>query len=161
MADGAEMVFGFPSWKYQNLQEQIGIIINDYDEIDMSNISSLEEITEKSIQAHKNACEEMGFVLQEIEQGYLIYQTPEGLRNLSPFSFEVHFEGEDGCLESSVFGISITSRYFPTFVDWKFKHGGMGIFTFSAPEIEIAKKHIINQFSFMKNAELMVICKHY
>lgn len=60
--------------------------------------------------------------------GYYIVTTPLGKRTMSPWELELAYDPHECGDEpqDAVFGVSLISRYFPTYLDWKEPHGGSG-----------------------------------
>jgi hypothetical protein len=69
-------------------------------------------------------------------KGIAIFRGDKGLHEINPWGlFLSHDPDECGDTdEEMVFGISLTSRYFPTFLDWKDQHGGSGCLVLFNPD---------------------------
>jgi hypothetical protein len=127
----------------------------------------LKEINEALVKAHYEACLEMGWILKKVGKypEYPVYETPKGLREFSPFNLEVHFDhsemGEKP--EHAVIGVSVSGRYFPTFVDWENKHGTIYNIICDPNQLiwQVAKKHICAVLPCFKNAQWIIKEKFY
>lgn len=86
-------------------------------------------------QAHDRAMDDAGYIFKGYDKSdksysrkdYPIYETPWGLRQVSPFRlnyiFDKHEMGESP--DDMSIGIALSSRYYPTFLDLKDAHGGI------------------------------------
>lgn len=67
--------------------------------------------------------------------------------------------------DDAVLGVSLVSRYFPTYLDWQREHGGSGLVIQLTPEvlrmIEVARRHIALVLPFIKDAPVIVKELHY
>lgn len=183
MAYGNEVIlgFGFPDFG-SVLRREFRITLpspqsNDWEEQvrywDCINCDPEEEhdpailkLQEKLEAAHTKACLAMGFTLAA-KQGssYPAYVTPLGLREMSPWrlaSFYDPIELGDNPT-TALFGVAISGRYFPTFLDWRDPHGTMTSICCDPKQKDwqIARKQIMAVLPWMKEAKFYVKELHY
>lgn len=62
------------------------------------------------------------------QDGHYHVQTPLGRRDMVPWKLELAYDPYECGDETAdaVLGVSLISRYFPTYLDWKDPHGGSG-----------------------------------
>jgi len=93
---------------------------------------------------------------------YIVTETPEGKRELSPFAIST-FGDEDNPHE--YMGISIYSRYFPTWLDWRYEYGGSGTsIKFDAESMEMideARSAIGEIIPEVLDAEIVIVQQFY
>jgi hypothetical protein len=80
------------------------------------------------IEAHKNACKDAGFTFLGAQpHRYLNYATPLGTREMVPFELELYYDPDEigDTEETMAFGVSLSGRYFPTFLDWEDPSGAL------------------------------------
>jgi hypothetical protein len=119
-------------------------------------------------EAHIEALKEMGFtfVRPKQEYGYDVWLTPLGERQFASFCAEFVYDPDEMGDEpqDAVFGVSLSSRYFPTFLDWQDSHGGLEVIEFDQElldQIEIARKHIMKVWPQFRDAGVLVKMLHY
>ena len=182
MATGNELVLGF---LYNDIPEQFKKVIDeahrkanlpdlDVDEeddgeefIDFHEAidQMVAEMNQQLIDVHHQACLRMGWTFQKKQNNYVFFNTPEGLREFATFCFEWFCdESEMGeQLTDGVFGIAVSSRYFPTFIDWESPCGTIGNIVCDPTQEMwvIAKEEIVKVFPFMQNAKWIVKERFY
>jgi hypothetical protein len=91
----------------------------------------------------------------------LKYSTPLGVRSFAPFKLELFFDlvnmGENE--KSASFGVALSGRYFPTFLDWRESSGTIYPVVFNADlcyDIEMAKRQITKVLPWMTAADITV-----
>lgn len=143
----------------------------EHDDLDLDLNGILEPIFDRHApqlaQAWHAACLEMGwkFLNQESQNSYL-YETPLGQRELIPFCFELFYDRSEfeDTPEQAILGIALSGRYFPTFLDWDDRHGGLYNYSIGPKlpkEMEIAIKHINKAFPFFEQADWIIKEQHY
>jgi len=90
-------------------------------------------------------------------------ETPAGIRTMGPFRIERHFDpGEMGELpEDAILGVAITSRYYPTYADYKSECGAWNGRPIPFDLMKIAKRNIVKHLPFFKEAKWHVLETHY
>lgn len=132
MAYGIEVVLGFNYEQLSVFEGATGISMPRGDalraawsEQDILEGDRVVALNERLATAHRRACEKMGFTHKQTKGRHEIYGTPLGVREMVPFTLEFFFDpgelGEE--VEQSIVGVSISGRYFPTFLDWRSAHG--------------------------------------
>ncbi len=175
MANGSELVLGFAPPDYARVREALGIRIPlADDEWEACRDDGPEEYLEKSAakvqkllrEAHAECIATLGKVLGTSRDRYTVVETALGPREFSPFRVELHYDwsemGEKP--EHTTFGVSLSGRYFPTFVDWKDPHGTLWPVRFDKETlalVQVARDAIERRLPIFKDAHLAVIEKHY
>ena len=168
MGSGVELILGFDHTTYANVLKQLEI---SFDEKDCEIAPSLnyDKLNFALIGAHERALTRVGFTITQ----YVTSQndmwkvvTPLGERQLKSFQLEIHFDpGEmNETLEDAILGISISSRYLPTFADWKNQHGSIYPYVFNLElqnMMDIAKDEIVKAIPAFKDAVWVVKEKWY
>ncbi len=167
MAYGTELMLGFqyddwdktPFLNIKNVRE-----ISDLDELHTSVSKAIDPFSAKLKMAHSRALAEFGFKKapkHNLQSLTVPWNTPNGLREFSPFVLAVRFNphemGEKR--EDATISISISGRYHPIFADWKNENGGLWPIVFSAElykMMEIAESHIVKALPCFSSAEWMV-----
>jgi hypothetical protein len=168
MAHGIELIFGFcysdsPELFSESVQE-LGLDLDtsreshEYLKPDEDKL----KVNLKLREIHLRCLKDMGFkVNKNSKNRYVNVETPLGEREFVPFDIELfldpHEMGED--INCAVFGVSISGRYFPTFADWRSKHGTIYPLSFNEEVkkcMEIASKHIMEEFPIFKKANWIV-----
>jgi hypothetical protein len=94
------------------------------------------------------------------------YDTPEGTRKFSPFSFQA-FSDEDerkSFPDGYRFGVSLASRYFPVYLDWREKNGTDGNFVLDqtlTAEIDVARTIIAEAVPCFADSVTAVLLQWY
>lgn len=173
MAYGAELFLGFMnSDATQRLMRRMGVELTEpdsYPTLVAVGGGDKPPLQNKLLQAaHAAACGDMGWeLLKPMDHLYITYETPLGAQELAPFTLEYDYDREemDDDEEDAVFGVAVTGRYRPTFVDWRAPHGGSGnavVFDKrTLAEMEIAKKRIVEALPEFADAVWIVKQKHY
>lgn len=89
-----------------------------------------------------------------------LIKTPVGEREMVPWSLELQYDphecGDEP--EDAILGVSLISRYYPTYLDWREEHGGSGlVISLDANTlwaIERAKFHIKNVYPIFGKADI-------
>lgn len=173
MAYGAELFLGFVnSDATQRLMRRMGVELtgpDSYPTLVAVGGGDKPPLQNKALQeAHAAACAEMGWeLIKPMDHLYITYELPFGKQELAPFALEYCYDREEmgDDEEDAVFGVAVTGRYRPTFVDWREPHGGSGnavvLDTRTLTEMEIAKKHIVAALPEFADAVWIVKQKHY
>lgn len=129
--------------------------------------------------AHKAALEAAGFTpLGQDDRGYDVYDTPLGKRTFGTWELALfHDEEEVGTdFDTCLFGVNLSSRYFPTFLDWENEHGTLEpAIVLNEKFVEmtgIARQALLDLssmrdgqlaffFKLMSEAQIMVMHRHY
>lgn len=157
MAYGIELILGFPFEKWGDIPKSFIKFEESVCAIDLLH------------EAHKKACAEMGFKFigrWKTNPDYDVYVTPLGDRITAPFRLEKHLDESEMCEteKEAVIGISVSGRYFPTFLDWRDPHGTLYNIVFDdemKKDMAIARKHIVEALPIMEKAVWIVKQKHY
>jgi len=119
--------------------------------------------------AHIAALADAGFAVVDVahsSMGYVVADTPCGRREFQPFVFTLFYDVSEmgDTPETSTFGVGLSARYRPTFLDWKGKSGTLYPVRFD-PEmlrmIQIARQHIEKAFPIFATAMITVVERHY
>lgn len=75
-------------------------------------------------------------------------------------------EGEDVGEENHLYGVKLTSRYFPAFLDFREESGGLFLKRFNKEllaDIEWVRSYLVNELGLLhyKNAEVIVLNQWY
>ena len=105
------------------------------------------DINEQLKTAQRRMLASAGFTnLKEGRGGYISATTPVGRREFAALDLRIiydpHEVGQD--LEDICFGIALSSRYYPRFLDWKYPSGGSVCLAFREDDgmFKIARKEI-------------------
>ena len=177
MAYGNEVVLGWGLADFPKVGEALGIKLPksaDPDEWEADEkTGDIVEIPEKHYKrlakAHRAALAGAGFTVQRIDDQYgryLLTDTPLGTRCFRPFMFELFYDISemDDTPETSTFGVGLSARYFPTFLDWKDEHGTLYPVRFDTEMdalIRVARHHIEAEFPIFSTATIAVVERHY
>lgn len=82
-----------------------------------------------------------------LENDYVLCDTPMGERQFSKFALNFHMDSNDmdESVEEAILGVRLSSRYSPTFLDWK-NDGTLHPVVFDKEllaDLELAKKHLM------------------
>jgi hypothetical protein len=168
MAYGTELFIGFKGKeKIDEIATELNLKVGLDGEITPENIIWATNVLLKK--AWRDAIDEIGleFVRAADNPRFFIVNTPSGIREMVPWDLELYYDpdemGEEP--EHAIFGISLISRYFPTFLDWASEHGGSGdIITLDSQtliNIQIARKHIEKVLPSFAKAEVHIKELHY
>lgn len=80
--------------------------------------------------------------------------------------FKWDHEGEDVGEENHLYGVKLTERYFPAFLDFREEYGGLYLKKFSKglfEDIEWVRAYLVNELGLQhyKNAEVLVLDQWY
>jgi len=137
--------------------------VDDYDDLLVPN-KRLTQINEALLKVHALCCQDMGFTFENTAKN--LWDTPLGVRELYPFSLEFQFdpsEAEDFPY-NAILGVSISGRYRPTFLDWREPHGTLHnqvVGPNPVPEMEFARKRLIQVFPVFEQADWIMRERHY
>ena len=178
MAYGNEVVLGWGLNEYAHVGAVLGVKLprSAYpdewkEDVETGEIVSIQaELDGRLDAAHLAALAGAGFTMSMASRPsigrYTRAQTPCGTRSFRPFVFELFYDvGEmDDTPETSTFGVALSGRYFPTFLDWKDEHGTLYPVRFDAEMnrlIQIARHHIEAEFPIFSTASIIVVGRHY
>lgn len=91
----------------------------------------LKEINKALEAAHREALEAIGFKVQhrKNDNGYLVATGPCGKREFAPFCLQSFSDSEgETTFEDAPWGVALSGRYVPTFLDWRDEHGTLDYF---------------------------------
>ena len=96
----------------------------------------------------------------------LTYDTPEGRRNFSLFSFQAFYDEDESKSfpDGHHFGVSLASRYFPVYLDWRDENGTDGNFVLDQElmtEIDAARAAITEAVPCFANSPIAVLLQWY
>jgi hypothetical protein len=87
----------------------------------------LSQLNTKLDSAFRLCLANAGFSVVSDTDRYIKVSTPKGQREMTGFSFEISYDphevGDDD--DTVTFGIHMSGRYFPTYVDWRDSSGGL------------------------------------
>lgn len=176
MANGTEVVLGWGFADYARIREALGISIpTTPDEWDALNEKGNEEylagtstkkINKLLEEAHQECVATLGKVIGKDRDRCTLVETTLGPRSFSPFRIELHYDPSemDETPEVTTFGVSLSGRYLPTFLDWKDPSGCLWPVRFDAELnalIAVARTAIEKRIPIFATAHLAVIEKHY
>jgi hypothetical protein len=170
MAYGTELFIGFRGREHIDLiAKELGLEIEWDDEGgDFADLDKLEQLNDRLKLCWLSAITDLGLnVASAVDPEYPTIATPTGSRMMSPwrlsFYYDCHEMGDTE--DDAILGISLITRYFPTFLDWRCDHGGSGdVITLNEGTmacIEVAKKHIIKVLPSFENAVIHIKELHY
>lgn len=180
MAEGNEIILGWPllspnPYIQGDLKTRLEKASND-EETDMEDIvdslndladDKTKEFQDKLIEAQKACFLRMGFDFTKLasKKDFIYAETPEGSREFKTFEIESAFD-PFGCFESpsdGLIGISVCSRYFPIFADWRDPNGGIYLIRLSPPleELSIAQEEIVKFLPEFETANYYVKLIYY
>jgi len=115
------------------------------------------------IQAHLNVLLKSGIIKgkYKYKEDYLLAQTKKGIREFSTFhlgNYGDEGETNDTFPETYVIGVHLSSRYFPTYIDWEDPNGTISHFDYETmkPLIDLAKQELIKVDKRFQEAHLFV-----
>jgi hypothetical protein len=118
-------------------------------------------------EAHLECIATLGRVLGETEDDrHVIAETPLGEREFARFTVELFYDWSEmnERPEDTTFGIALSGRYFPTFLDWKDPSGTLWpvrLDQATLHQIAIARAAIEKRLPIFADAHLAVIERHY
>jgi hypothetical protein len=138
---------------------------DDYEYINQWEIKLAKTVESKVKAIHKQCLLFMNFDITKESDDYIFAETPEGEREFSHMRLEVHFDPYEmrERPEDALIGISISSRYFPVFADWRDPSGGMWNIQVSpeTEEMQVARQCIVDGLPEFSTARYYVKEKHY
>lgn len=121
--------------------------------------------------AHEKALADMGFTVvgpstKPHSADHVVAKTPLGMREFIPFSLGVNFDPDEMNEEpaQAVFGVAVSGRYYPRFVDWEDESGTIYPVVFDASlkkALKIAKTRIVEALPDFEKAHWIVKEQHY
>lgn len=172
MAYGTELILGWSGIRNINpILNDLGLDV-DLENLDVIPNSTLENLNQMLLSIYPNALLALpgltGATLTNLTNGYFVLQnSPVKPVKLIPWSFGLYYDPDEvgDTPDSACFGISLISRYFPTFLDWRHSHGQSGdhiVFTSEFLEgIEIAKKYIRSVIPQIDQSNIVIQQIHY
>lgn len=174
MATGSEVVLGFSYEQYEKISKELDILLpltdDDWHNVQDSVMDSFVKHQKTLLDIHKKCLETYGFKIfnkssRKIKD-FLICETSEGKREFSPFNLELFYDPDEmgETLDVSTFGIALSGRYFPTFLDWRDAHGTLWPVRFNQElndMIKIARNEIESKFPIFEEANICVIERFY
>ncbi len=176
MADGTELILG---WRGRTEIDRVATVLDfsvDWSIPDLVINLNLEAVQDDLKRVYRPALEAIpelkGCKFGKLQgrharQDLVGVKTPLGVRGMRPWSLELHFDPHEYCEEEddAVLGVSLVTRYNPTFLDWRSKHGGSGdvlSFDFTTQrDIAIARKYLSSVVPEFASADLHVKMIHY
>jgi hypothetical protein len=186
MPFGSEVVFGFWYEEFGILEEIFGfefpkrepvddeyVIIDEWqdikdcwaeNDIDVLIHEKISKVIDADLEkAHHEACLAMGWELVDDRvRDRKTYRTPISTVNLSPFKTKFYFDpdevGELPC--DAVVCVPLSSRYWPTFIDWRSPHGASSTLKLGN-EVEVAIEHIKKHVPHFNKASLIAKNRFY
>ncbi len=164
MPSGIELILGypFPVWREKKISKHTGLTVSVVRR-EIGPEDKLAKIDARLKTAHREALTKMGFrkIKNEKKGSHVFALTPDGQREFSPFSLEFYYQPIDMSddLDTAIVGVSISSRYFPRFADWRDPHGTFTpmIFDTELKKVQqIAKWEIVKAAPFMSDAVWIV-----
>jgi len=173
MAYGNEVILGFSLNQYCKLIGKKIPSINEFENDQYINDTSVLEklLPQVSIsnllQAQENALIKAG-ICKGGKWGdrYFNAKTPKGIREFAPLSLEIIGDTDeigDEYPDDFVVGISISGRYFPTYLDWKDEHGTIETIGINdiGKLVSIIKDEIVKVIPMFKDSQLFIKMRHY
>lgn len=103
-----------------------------------------------------------------IDPHYAYIQGTDGvIRQTCRWGLQLEYDPDEmgDTEDDAILGVSLISRYFPTFLDWMKDNGGSGDVIELTPlilsQIEIARKHLVGVLPFVKDAPIIIKELHY
>jgi hypothetical protein len=173
MAYGSELYLGFVG------EDTVGDILAEL-EIVRVFTGIPKKLQEKLKAAHQKALEEIGMKIIDSRNilangkpvknvsNHIYVQGPdEVVRDTLVWTLEVDYDPRemDHTADDMLIGVSLISRYFPTFLDWNKESGGSGdtisLTSEVLQQIEVARKHLAPILPFIKDAPIVFRERHY
>lgn len=174
MAYGNEVVLGFVgALKIRELLAQLGFedpepLAEDMDKwlsecCDDINMFLAQQDMQDS---HRRTLELAGFAfVKALDHDSAQYATPAGPRRFTQFQVELFWDQDMEPLpEQAVLGVSLSSRYVPTFLDWRDEHGTLYPIVFDDEMntlIFLATEELTRVLPWMTDAKVIVLERHY
>lgn len=184
MPFGSEIILGWTGFdKVCEISESLGLTILDGDNYDLTPESKLNEINKTLSEIYPAAlldipdlknCKLTKTSEPIYEDRYFVLHNPpcvipshrkerkDGGIVMAPWDFMVYYDPYE-CrdhLEEMCIGVSLTSMYFPTYLDWDYPSGSSGRDIVLTPEllhnIETARKHLSTVLPVMKDALICI-----
>jgi hypothetical protein len=124
-------------------------------------------LNERAIEAHHEALKLVGFTeITPVDRARVKALTPLGWREFCPFSFELFYDPHecDDEPEMTTFGVALSGRYCPTFLDWKDEHGTLYPVRFDQETdgfIAAARSCLVKRWPIFTRAHIAVVLKFY
>ena len=177
MAYGMEVVLGWPRSSFKEIQkyskdfgvEQIPVTEKQWNRLlEGEGASSIFHRHPDLETIHKNVLDSV-FPLSApataASNRHLVKDTPLGKREFATFVFEMFLDEEiNDDPDQAVFGISLSGRYYPTFLDWKDPSGSLDVLILdedSMQMVETARRYIVEKFPIFQTAKVCVVMRHY
>ncbi len=168
MAIGAELLIGFSGkGKIDEIAASLGLSV-DFDSGDVTPDESYNQISTNIKGAWREAIGELGLEIIGADRwGYPIARTPTGNRVMTPWDLRLYYDPDEmgDEPEHAIFGISLITRYKPTFLDWAKEHGGSGdVITLNIDtmvKIQVARRHIEKVLPIFAVADIHIKELHY
>lgn len=179
MAYGYEVVLGFKASEYDQLPSLIDLdfvktILKDIqeDEIEMDVLYDTMDqffsvINEKIVNEYPDLLKRVGFNVTDTSEGeYVTAETPKGVRKFHAPQLQFYFDPYelDEKFSDSIIGVDLSSRYFPSLLDWENHHGTLWNFTLTEETmkmIQIAKEKLIEIDPIFEKANVIFGEVHY
>jgi len=121
------------------------------------------------VATHKTMLERIGFRYKgksDITHGPAAVSPTGGIRDFSPLCLECFYDPDEmgQTWDTAVLGVSLLGRYFPSFLDWMYPHGGsMEVVSLNQfePMVKIAREEIGKVFPWLKDAEVLLVPRWY
>lgn len=171
MASGTELHLGFKATELERVADALNIKLLPKGERFPgewvhSDDTSFSQIVSNLTQAYEKSLLDYGFIIQSSESPYGFYQVERDTeqRRMSSWSLNLHWNEEwDEKEEHGFISVNLSARYYPCFTDWKDPHGAAPIILDKETNrmIEIATENISAVLPVFKEADLIVVEKHY
>lgn len=175
MPTSFEVHLGFTFPQFEMAERALGIKIDLDDEDDemdgeyfkFSSAKKQIEAMNKVNRAWRKSLTDAGLKIagqdpeEDDDSSRLLVKTPDGNRTMGSFTLELNYDpneiGHEP--EDATIGISLSSRYFPTFLDYKDPHGTLTVLDLDL--LQIARNNIEAEFPIFKQANVLIVEKFY
>jgi len=165
MPQGTELLLGWKGLKNINTAlknfniKELDLDKEDWeDDWENNDLFTNQNITSQLENAFLRSIKKYGLIFKNKSDHYYIINTPKGDRELTGFNFSLEYDPDEmGDDENTItFGIHMSGRYFPTYVDWIDEHGTLYYIDLedALNMIKIAKKELIKEFPYVINAKV-------
>lgn len=174
MAYGSEVILG---WRLEEFFKIQGLSVEEGEDGDERELIG-EKIQmlyprDTLMQAQIDALKESGICIGSAQRvsssggiRYFKCQTPRGEREFSGWSVEIQGDDDEMGYEypkDFLVGISISARYYPSYLDWEDEHGTLSVVCLDDIKslVDIAKKHLAKIDPNFINSHIFIMDFHY